>query len=78
MALHPKEILDEVSLGTHSKRPAGLSFKSSEAITATSFRNFGGHCNAVLLDGNEHPISCTHLPHKGPRSSQRGGTEKFH
>lgn len=56
----------------HSKHLAILALKSSEVIRATSFQNFEGHYNAVLPDGNEHPISCIHLPLKGLRSFQRG------
>lgn len=57
----------------HSKHPATLGLKSSEAITPTSFQNFERHYNAFLPDGNEHPVSCTHLPLKGLRSFQKGG-----
>ena len=62
VALHPKEVLDKVSLDMQSKHLTSLSLKSSEAITSTRFQNFGGHYNAVLLDWNEPPISCTHHP----------------
>lgn len=72
VALHSKEVLDKVSLDMHSKHPATLGLKSSEAIRATSFQNFEGHYNTVLPDGNEHPISCIHLPLKGLRSFQKG------
>lgn len=73
VALHSKQLLDKVSLDMHSKHPATLGLKSSQAITPTSFQNFEQHYNAVLLDGNEHPNSCTDLPLKGLRSFQKGG-----